>query len=149
MECSRGATGRLEPGGGAIASIFVAETRFEDPSFGTGAGDLENEDGHEKKEKKRTLEEEKEPRGNECAKKIDGIANARIEAAGDELSGLGRHEKGIAKLDARDGQEDDRGNQERQSCDAKRCPRRMGEFVDEEGDPHKRQDRDHERAAFH
>src|SRR5713101_4684718 len=51
---------RLEPGGGSIAAIFVAEMLVEDPGFGAGAGDLQDQHGHKKQEQERALEEEKE-----------------------------------------------------------------------------------------
>ncbi len=80
---------KLEPGGGSIAAIFVAEMRFEDASFGAGAGDLEDQHGHNKQEQVGAFEKKKEPGEHKGAEDIDGIANARVDAGGDELRGLG------------------------------------------------------------
>jgi len=69
--------------------------------------------GNEKQEVKGALEEKKEARENDCAEHIDRIPNERVDAAGDQMSRLRRERKGIAMLDARDGQEDEgRGHED-------------------------------------
>jgi hypothetical protein len=83
-----------------VLAVLIAKMRFEDARFGARASNLQDEHWNKKQEQKRAFEEEKKSCKDEGAKYIDGIANARIDAVGDQLSRLGPDREGIAKLDA-------------------------------------------------
>ncbi len=123
-------------------AVLFTEMLFEEARFGAGPADLQDEHGHEKQEENRPFEEEKESRENEGTEYIDGIPNARVDAAGDQLIRVRRQRERIAKLDARDGQEDEGRGHKGQPGEAQGRPRRMRKLVDEIGDGQQRDDRD-------
>ena len=130
-------------------AVLFTEMFLEEAGLGAGTADLEDEHRHEKQEQIRAFEEKKESRENDGAEYIDGIANARIDAVGNQLICLRRQRERIAKLDARDSQKDGGRGHEDQPGEAQGRPWRMRELVDEISDSEQRHDRDQECAAFH
>jgi len=122
---------------------------FEDTSFGARANNLQNQHRTYQQEQVRALEEEKESREDQDTKDIDWIADARVDAVCDQLRGLGLHREGIAELEARNGQENESRNHEKQSRNPHVRPRGMRKSVDDVGDAQDWHDGDHEGAAFH
>jgi hypothetical protein len=123
-----------KPGAGFVLAVLVAEAFFEDASFGARAEELQRENDEEKQKEIGIPEKQEQADQEEGRENVDGVADAGVDPVSDELPGLWRKGEGVAELDARDGQRDQRGDHEEEAGDALRVPRRMPVFVEEQSD---------------
>lgn len=103
--------------------IFVTEFGFEDLRFAAGTRDLHGDENEEDTESERLIDEEKNAGDGETAEEVDGIANARIEAARYERVGLRADGEGGAELDAGEDEKRERGQADYRTGDSQRSPR--------------------------
>lgn len=86
-------------------AVLVAEMGFEDVGFGACAEDLQGNDEEKGEQVIELVEKEDESEEDKGAEDVYGIANAGIEAMGDEFARLRRQGEGFAELYASDGEE--------------------------------------------
>jgi len=73
---------------GFVLAVFVAKVGFEDAGFGASAQDLHGEEEEKSEQVVRLVEKKDESGESQEAEEINRVANAGIEAMGDELAGL-------------------------------------------------------------
>src|SRR5271168_701046 len=140
---------RLEPGVGFILAVSVAEALFEDAAFGAGAQDLHGNYDEEEPRVLRAVEVEQQASEEKDAEDVDGVANAGVDAGGDEFVGLGTNGEGVAELQAGDSECGAGSQHHEQPKNTERGPRRRGEIYQEQCDRYERNDGNEESAAFH
>ena len=119
----RGYRKRLEPGLASIVAVGVAELFFQHLGFFAGANHLHRHDDHQEEQPGRFVDEKEEAGYEGCAKEIDGIANLRVQATGDEFFCPGPDSEGFPQLDSRHHPEDERRNGHDQPDHAGQRPR--------------------------
>jgi len=93
-------------------AVLVAEAGFEDAGFGAGAENLHGDENEEDEEEPEAAEEEDETEDGDMAEEVDGVANAGVQAMGDELAGLRCNGEGAAELQAGDGDKEQAKDEE-------------------------------------
>jgi hypothetical protein len=134
---------------GFVEAVLVAEAGFEDAGLGASAEDLQGNEDEKNEEVPRTVEKENEAEDPDVAKKVDGIANAGVQAVGDELARLRRDGERGAELDARDDNEHDAEDKQDEADEAQRSPGMRPIHVEDPDDGERRDDDEEEELAIH
>ncbi len=123
---------------GFVLEVLIAKASFENAGFRAGANDLERNDDEKSEEVVGLIQEEEQADDNHRAEDVDGIADAGVEAVGDELACLRGDGKRIAELEAGYGDEQEAEEHDDEACDAERGPGTMRIKIDEIGDANER-----------
>lgn len=95
-----------EPGAGFVLAVFVGEGLLQDAGFGARAKPLQGNEHDEQQKQIRNADKQEQPDQQDCRKNVDGVADAGIDAVGNELARLRCQREGFAKLGARDDHRD-------------------------------------------
>ena len=111
-----------KPGVRAVLAVGISKTLFEDLRFTPSPEGLQQKDREQQQEKGRAIQIEDQSCQRESRENIDGIADLRIQAMGNERAGLRSDGEGIPKLNARKGEKEQTGSQQEQANNVHRAP---------------------------
>jgi len=133
----------------AILAIGIAKALFQHNGFTPGPEHLQYEDWEQSGQEPGAVQIKDEAGQDQKAEDVDGIADPRIETVSNKGRSLRREGEGVAKLNARDDQQDCTGDNKSKAKNVNRAPD-SGNLSDKKGDDrHHGNDGNEPSAGFH
>ena len=133
----------------AILAIGIAKTLLQHDGFTPCPEHLQDEDWGQSGQEPWAVQIKDESGQDQKAENVNGIADPRIEPVSDERGSLRRDGEGVAKLNARDDQQDCAGDKESKAKNMNRAPDWGNLSEKKSGDRHHGDDGNEASAWFH